>query len=85
VGAQFWWVRTTCSSSKYESAIGSDLLEQVLEPERESDYFKNKTWNRVLGSNFVWNPSPKPKLRFRKGKKKKKKLESIANQELTSM
>jgi hypothetical protein len=53
------------------------LLEQVLEPELESDYFKNKTWNRVLGSNFVWNPSPKPKLRFWKGKRKKKKKTRI--------
>jgi len=53
------------------------LLEQVLEPELESDYFKNKTWNRVLGSNFVWNPRPKAKLRFWKGKRKKKKKTRI--------
>jgi hypothetical protein len=72
-----WWVRTTCFSSKYQSAIGSDFLEQVLEPELESDYFENKTWNRVVGSIYVWNPSPKPKLRFWKGKKRKEKKTRI--------
>jgi hypothetical protein len=52
-------------------------LEQVLEPELESDYFKNKIWNRVLESIYVWNLSPTPKLRFWKGEKKKKKKTRI--------
>ncbi len=43
-----------------------------MEPELESDYIKNKIWNRVLESSYVWNLSPKPKLRFWKGGQKKK-------------